>query len=431
MTDTSSSQRLFFIWLAPGITRRNALAYLFAAVFSVCLLAFLSFVQPYTLNVNLGIPEDQQGRATLVLGVLNEIITLLLVGPCGALSDKIGRRPVFVLGFLWLGAGFAVIPLSQSFSQLLFATMFWAVGASAVGAMLATVLADTPQERSRGALVGLSGIFTGVGVLIAVLVLSQLPRMYASQGFDPVIAGRLTYWTATVLCLLTALVCFAGLRRVPQSESSAHESMRTLLRQGGAAAANRRILLGYLVSFIARADVVVIGTYFSLRITQAGLERGLSAGEAIARAGTISGVAQVAALVWALVFMAFADRLNRVSAVIVAMTLAFLGYTWVGLAEDPFSPMIYAAAIMMGVGEMSAILSGQALLGQEAPMRIRGAVFGLAGIFGSIGILTANLLGGWLYDVWTRAAPFFVIGACNLLILAFALSVRLDRRTPG
>jgi MFS family permease len=85
----------------------------------------------------------------------------------------------------------------------------------------------------------------------------------------------------------------------------------------------------------------------------------------------------------------------------------------------------------MGIGEMSAILSGQVLLGQEAPLRIRGSVFGLAGIFGSVGILTANVLGGWLYDVWTKSAPFFVIGACNLLILVFALFVRLQDRARG
>jgi MFS family permease len=431
VTEPSSTQRLFFIWLAPGITRRNALAYLFAAVFSVCLLAFLSFIQPYTLNVNLGIPEDQQGRATLVLGVLNEVITLLLVGPCGALSDRIGRRPVFTLGFLWLGAGFVLIPLSQSFPQLVLATMFWAVGASAVGVMLAAVMADTPEERSRGALVGLSGIFTGLGVLISVLLLSQLPQIYSARGFNELSAGRLTYWTATALCLLTAWVCHAGLQRAPQSASPAHETLGNLLRQGSLAASNRRILLGYLATFVARADVVVIGTYLSLRITQAGLERGLAASEAIARAGHIAAVAQAAALLSALVFMGFADRMNRVTVVMAAMALAFVGYTWVGLISDPLSPLIYAAAIMMGIGEMNAILSGQVLLGQEAPLRIRGSVFGLAGIFGSIGILTANLLGGWLYDVWTQAAPFLVIGACNLLVLGFALVVRLQDRARG
>jgi Major Facilitator Superfamily len=126
--------------------------------------------------------------------------------------------------------------------------------------------------------------------------------------------------------------------------------------------------------------------------------------------------------------MAVADRMDRVSVVIAAMGLAFVGYTWVGLTDDPLSPTIYAAALMMGIGEVSAIFAAQVLLGQEAPPRIRGSVFGLAGIFGSIGVLTANLMGGWLYDVWTKAAPFFVVGACNLLILGFAVYVRLGAR---
>jgi F0F1-type ATP synthase assembly protein I len=55
-------------------------------------------------------------------------------------------------------------------------------------------------------------------------------------------------------------------------------------------------------------------------------------------------------------------------------------------------------------------------------------VFGLAGVFGSVGILFANLFGGWLYDVWTKSAPFFIIGACNLLVLGFALYVRNAER---
>jgi MFS family permease len=429
--DSAPLQKVGRVFLAAGFTRRNAYAYLYAAFFSICLLAFVSFIQPYTLTVILGLPENMHGRATLVLGALNEIVTLLLIGPFGALSDKVGRRPVYALGFVWIGAGFAIIPFSSTFPQLVITTMFWAVGAAAVGAMLATVLADTPHERSRGALVGLTGVCQGFGVLLGIFVLSRLPRIFAAQGIDAVTAGRLTYWTATGLCLLTALVCFVGLKRGRPAEVSERVTLAYLLREGFAAAThNRRIVLGYCANFIARADLAIVGTYFSLRLNQAGLESGMNGPEAIANAGRVYGMAQLAALVSAIVFLFFADRFDRVTVVIVAMALAAIGYTWVGVT-DPLSPVIYAAAIMMGIGELCAILCGQLLLGQEAPLHIRGSVFGLAGICGSIGTLFANLVCGELYDLWSKSAPFLVVGACNLVILVFALHVRARHPVPA
>jgi MFS family permease len=78
----------------------------------------------------------------------------------------------------------------------------------------------------------------------------------------------------------------------------------------------------------------------------------------------------------------------------------------------------------MGLGELGAILSAQLLLGQEAPLRLRGAVLGLAGLFGSLGVLFANLVAGPLYDFWSHSAPFYVVGACNLVVLAWAVWVR-------
>ena len=107
---TSIEAKFGPVRLAPGYTRWNAQTYLFAAFITIGMLAFISFIQPYLLNANLKVPADEQGRALGLLGFANEIVSLLLVAPFGALSDKIGRRPVYAIGFVWLAAGFFLYP---------------------------------------------------------------------------------------------------------------------------------------------------------------------------------------------------------------------------------------------------------------------------------------------------------------------------------
>jgi hypothetical protein len=50
-------------------------------------------------------------------------------------------------------------------------------------------------------------------------------------------------------------------------------------------------------------------------------------------------------------------------------------------------------------------------------------VFGLAGIFASVGILFTTAFGGWLYDLVDQSAPFFLIGTANLVVMIFGLTL--------
>lgn len=421
-----SHLRLGPIHLADGISHRNALSFLYAAFFSVCLLSFISFMQPYVLNVHLGLSRAEQGRYTALLGLSQEIVMLALVSPFGALIDKVGRRVMYTLGLAWIGVGYFLYPLATSFPELLAYRLFFAVGAGMIGTAMATVLADTPRDESRGLMVGLTGTLQGLGVMFGVLVLSKLPKyLHDHHGITEDAAGRYTLWLGAGLCLLTALVCWLGLQRRSQQPVLRRERIRALIAQGlRTGRENPKLALAYLSSFAARGDLVVIGTYFSLWMMHAGLEAGLSRGAAMAKAGAMYGVAQTAGLAWGPIFGWLMDRVNRVTMVIVAMALAAAGYFVVGTTHDPFAPAMYAKMALLGVGELSAILAGQALLGQEAPRNLRGSVIGVSALAAAMGVLFATSVGGFLFDAWRPGAPFMMIAVVNLLVLAFAVFVR-------
>jgi MFS family permease len=117
------------------------------------------------------------------------------------------------------------------------------------------------------------------------------------------------------------------------------------------------------------------------------------------------------------------DRYRRLSVLMVALGVAGTGhllFLWVTDIKD-LSAM--AVASLVGAGEMSLVIAGQALLGQEAPAASRGAAVGLFGLCGSIGVLSINLAGGWLFDFVSRKGPFILIGCIDALILACALAL--------
>ena len=83
----------------------------------------------------------------------------------------------------------------------------------------------------------------------------------------------------------------------------------------------------------------------------------------------------------------------------------------------------------MGVGEISTIITGSALIGQEAPAERRGSVIGVFSLIGAMGILMGTYFGGIVFDEFGRTAPFMMMGIVNGLVALFALYVYF--RDPG
>jgi MFS family permease len=426
--------KFLFYWFTPGYSGVNVVSVLYGAFASLALLTLVNFIQPYLLQEVYNIPRAQQGVLTGNLAALQEVVVIVLMGLVGALSDRTGRRILFVAGFLVLGAGYFIYPLAEGQMQIYAFRVVVAVGAAMVPVMLSACLVDTIQEISRGKWLGTTSVCNGLGVLFMGTVLGGMPQRFEEMGFSSAEAGQYTFWIATGMCVMTAVLLYLGLKGGPPPEVKDRPSvLKNFARGLTEARRNPRIALAYASGFIARGDLVVVGTFFSLWFVQVGVDEGLTTGQAMARAGFLFGaVIQGSALLWAFFMGVICDQVNRTTALAIGFAIAACGYLGLGTIDNPFAAgsLIILACVVTGMGETSTVVSSGALLGQEAPPQYRGAVVGVFNKSGAIGIFLATVIGGQLVDIFGPNVPFTMMGICNLVIMAAAIAIRIWANGP-
>jgi len=413
------------IALAPSVLPRHGVAYLYAAFFSIGLVTFVSIGQAYILNVNLKIPTSLQGAISGNLVFWTEIVTLLFFVPAGVLMDRIGRRPVYSAGFLLLAVAYALYPLARSVADLTLYRMIYALGIVAVTGGLSTVMIDYPAERSRGKLIAITGFLNGFGIVALNSFFGGLPQKLIAKGFGGNDAGLYTHLAIAGVALVSAIVVGFGLKGGTAVAKEERPALRTLFTSGISCAKNPRILLSYAAAFVARGDQSIIGTFLPLWGTTAGIAMGMAPAEAVKKGMMIFIISQGAALLWAPVIGPLIDRWNRVTALIVCMGLASIGYLSLGLIGNPHESGSIIFFVLLGIGQISSFLGAQSLIGQEAPKAERGSVIGIFNISGAIGILVITTIGGRLFDSMSPKAPFIVVGAINALVMLAAVYVRI------
>lgn len=413
--------RLGRITFAQGILGKNVWSFLILALFSTCMMATVNFLQPILLTDFLGIPPQEQGAIAGNLVFWNELVILSLIGLLGSWSDKIGRSMIYAFGFLVLASAYYLFSRVKSLESLTAVRIYFAVGAAAVNAMLATVMVDYPNDHSRGKFTGLIGIMTGLGIMMIVFVFSKLPSWYQPHTSTPRQALEWTLVTIAAMCVGLGVLAAWGLNRQKVVGHEKKPTVQLFKEALKAAQKNPRIRLAYAAAFVSRGDLAIAGTFLSLWIVNSLVGKGVSSAEALKQAGMIFGISQGAALLWAPVIGVLCDRIGRTQSVALALFLAAMGYTMMGFINEPSGLPMILACVLLGIGEISAVIASQSLIGEQAPEKTRGSVVGAFGFFGALGILLATKLGGRLFDDIAPSAPFVVIGIVNAGVFVLAL----------
>jgi MFS family permease len=425
MKDQAQGIRFGPLWLAPGITRTNVVTKFFTAFVSVAMLSGTPILTGYLLTEHLGIPRGQTGTVAGELSFWVELVAIFLFNPFGVLADRIGRRPVFMMGILAIGLGFGLSPFATTVNELLFFRLIYAVGMAATAGTMATLTSDYPREDSRGLMVGITSIMNTLGAMFVAGVLARIPTVLADRGYDAITGGKAIFLVAAGMCVFAALAARFGLAPGTPVAKKERSKVSTLLKSGVHNARNPRIALAYAGAFAARSDLVIKGMFFTLWAIQDGFKQGMNPGESMARFGIMLLLMSSVGIASAPIFGYFIDRVNRLTAFIVALVFATVGYSSMAFITSPLDFAMWPFFVVITWGSGFMMKSSLSLIGQEAPIKQRGSVIATFGMFGAIGILVFSRLGGIAFDEWGPWAPFVLAGAYQGALLILATIVRI------
>ncbi|KAJ3276483.1 hypothetical protein HDU76_010524, partial [Blyttiomyces sp. JEL0837] len=365
--------------------------------------------------------------------------------------------------------------------------------------MLTAVLADYASDEHRGKISGLVGLSSGSGALLALFVFLRLP----AQFNDGPTGLHATYLIVAGIAILFSLGLLLSLRkqnydpvspstpspidtsdpRITSSASLISESVTTntyrgvntsseesglnefdsgrrgkryyhgldvnaiweSLKMGVLAGRDPKVFLGYLGSFLARGDTIIITLFLPLWVYKAYIDRGDCQApspdapdikdicrSAYVRASALSGVAQTFALVGAPFFGWLTDKIYAPYTSLFASLIGFIGYGLMFFI-NPLSPSTWPVVILVGLGEIGMIIGNLSLVTSSASVSpgLRGSVAGVSSACGAFGILVSSKLGGYLFDVWREGAPFLVMALGHLVALGVAIVCVLVGRREG
>ncbi|RPF22267.1 EmrB/QacA subfamily drug resistance transporter [Myceligenerans xiligouense] len=231
----------------------------------VALMAVIASVS----GLNVAQPDlavDFGASQTTVLWFIN-VYTLTLAAlllPLGAVGDRVGRKPMLVVGLVVFGVASAAAGLAPSSEIMLAARMLSGVGAAVIMPITLAVITSTFPDDKRGQAIGIwTGVAGGGGIL----------GMFLSAVLVDVASWR---WLFALPVALIVVALVMTLRSVPNSRERHDAGFDTI---------------GALTSVVAVSSFIIV--------LQEGPERGWS--DAVTVAGLVVGLVSTSAfVVWEL-----------------------------------------------------------------------------------------------------------------------------------
>jgi DHA1 family tetracycline resistance protein-like MFS transporter len=331
------------------------------------------------------------------------LLQLVAVPVWGGISDRLGRRPVLIVGLVGSTASYILFAFAHSYWALLVSRIVAGAMGATIGVAQAYIADVTSPERRTHAM-GMLGAAFAMGFIVGPALGGVLSaHSYGSAGL--VAAG---------LCAANALAALAWLPETPQHHAS---------RPAG------RAPLGPLAAPLA-ASFLVTAAFAVLHVTLPLFGRDVlhdttrQMGLLFAYMGVISAVVQ-GGVVGRLAPRVGEKRLASAGGLLLAAGLAV-----VPVASGTL--VLYAALGVLSAGSALATPSIYAVVSRRATASTQGAALGLTQTASTLGRIAGPSVAGFLIGTHGTSAPFWAGALLALLGMVAALLLpRVQPAHPG
>ncbi|MDR1263995.1 MAG: MFS transporter, partial [Propionibacteriaceae bacterium] len=314
----------------------------------------------------------------------------------GALSDRVGRRPVIVLGLFGSALGFGLFGCAQTLWLLIVARVVQGLTAGDMPAMFGYVADITAPER-RAKRFGFLGAVTGVAFMVGPAIGGPLARVNLAL---PVL-------TTAAIGLVVGLLCLVAL---PESLDPANRAGRLRLSQlhpfkvvadALARPRLRPLLIGFalitlpFMFFTSNFSVLALDT-IAWGPTQVGL--------------FLSVVGLLDLIIQGGLLGRLVSRWGERGVVLVGAAVQLagcLGLAWTA-QWAPWPVLLTAAALILAAGQGATTAALEALLSRQVGADEQGWLAGGVQAVTSAVQMAGPLLAGWLYSGLGHPAPYWL-----------------------